>query len=79
MDFAGIWEKYHGRLSFYGTIGTQSVMPFGTPDEVRETVWRNLDIAKDGGLIAAPTHMLEPEVPWANVRAYVDACRDYKR
>ncbi len=78
MDFADIWEKYHDKLTFHGTIGTQTVMPFGTPDEVRETVWRNLDIAKDGGLIAAPTHMLEPEVPWANVRAYVDACRDYK-
>lgn len=79
MDFAEIYKKYHDKLTFHGTIGTQTVMPFGTPDEVRETVWRNLDIAKDGGLIAAPTHMLEPEVPWANVRAYVDACRDYKR
>ena len=79
MDFADIWGKYHDKLTFHGTIGTQTVMPFGTPDEVRETVWRNLDIAKDGGLIAAPTHMLEPEVPWANVRAYVDACRAYKR
>ena len=35
MDFAGIWEKYHDKLTFHGTIGTQTVMPFGTPDEVR--------------------------------------------
>lgn len=78
MDFAEIFQKYHDKLSFYGTIGTQTVMPFGTPEEVRETVRRNLDIARDGGLIAAPTHLLEPEVPWINVRAYVDACRSYK-
>ena len=77
MDFAAIYEKYHDRLSFHGTIGTQTVMPFGTPEEVRQAVWHNLEVAKDGGLFVTPTHMLEPEVPWENVLAYVQACRDY--
>ena len=31
-----------------------------------------------GGLFTAPTHLLEPEVPWENIPAYVDACREYK-
>ena len=31
-----------------------------------------------GGLLPAPTHLLEPEVPWENIIAYVEACRDYK-
>ena len=78
MDFAEIYEKYHDRLSFHGTIGTQTVMPFGTPEEVRQAVWHNLEVAKDGGLFVTPTHMLEPEVPWENVLAYVQACRDYQ-
>lgn len=30
-----------------------------------------------GGLLVAPTRMVEPEVPWENVEAYVRACRDY--
>ena len=77
MDFGGIYAKYHDRLVFHGTIGTQTVMPFGTPDQVRAEVWKNLDIASEGGLFAAPTHLLEPEVPWQNIRAYVQACRDY--
>jgi uroporphyrinogen decarboxylase len=39
-------------------------------------VARNLELAgPNGGLLACPTHMLEPEVPWANIEAYVDACR----
>ena len=79
MDFAEIFQKYQGQISFHGTIGTQSVMPFGTPEEVKKEVWKNLDIAgKKGGLFVAPTHLLEPEVPWENIVAYVEACKEYK-
>ena len=80
MDFEEIYRKYGDKISFHGTIGTQTVMPHGTPKEVKETVWRNLDIAGDkGGLFVAPTHLLEPEVPFENILAYVDACRTYKK
>ncbi|MBE6614081.1 MAG: hypothetical protein E7631_02070 [Ruminococcaceae bacterium] len=79
MDFAKIHAEYGDRLSFHGTIGTQSVMPFGTPEEVRKKVFENLDIAgKKGGLYACPTHMLEPEVPLENVIAYIRACMEYR-
>jgi uroporphyrinogen decarboxylase len=78
MDFAAIHAAYGDRLSFHGTIGTQTTMPFGTPAEVREAVRRNLAIAGPrGGLMPAPTHMVEPEVPWENVEAFVDACRTF--
>jgi uroporphyrinogen decarboxylase len=80
MDFEEIHRKYGDKISFHGTIGTQTVMPFGTPEEVKEAVWRNLDIAGEkGGLMVTPTHMLEPEVPLENILAYVDACRTYKK
>ena len=80
MDFREIHERFGDRLSFHGTVGTQSVMPFGTPEEVRETVFRNLDIAGEtGGLFVCPTHLLEPEVPLENVLAYLRACEDYTK
>jgi len=80
MDFAEIHAKYGDRLSFHGTIGTQSTMPFGTAEEVAAAVQRNLDIAgAKGGLFPAPTHLLEPEVPWENIRAYAETCKSYKR
>ncbi|MEN8254866.1 MAG: uroporphyrinogen decarboxylase family protein [Verrucomicrobiota bacterium] len=79
MDFAEIHAEFGGRLSFNGTIGTQTTMPFGTTDEVRETTIQNLDIAgTKGGLLCCPTHLLEPEVPWENIEAYAEACREYK-
>ena len=78
MDFEEIYRKYGDKISFHGTIGTQTVMPHGTPQEVKEAVWHNLDIAGEkGGLFVAPTHMLEPEVPLENILAYVEACREY--
>lgn len=79
MDFAAIHARYGDRLSFWGTIGTQSTMPFSTPEEVVAAVRRNLEIAGPrGGLLCTPTHLLEPEVPWANIEAYAAACRAYR-
>ena len=78
MDFEEIFRKYGDQVAFHGTIGTQSTMPFGTPADVKAAVKRNLDIAgPKGGLLVAPTHLLEPEVPLDNVVAYVEACNDY--
>ncbi len=79
MDFRQLHEHFGDRLSFHGTIGTQTTMPFGTPEEVRQKVFENLDIAGEhGGLYVCPTHMLEPEVPVENIVAYIQACADYK-
>ena len=79
MDFAELHAEFGERLSFDGTLGTQTTMPFGTPAEVREVVLRNLGIAgSKGGLLVSPTHLLEPEVPWENIAAYVAACREFK-
>lgn len=80
MDFGELLAQYGDALSFNGTLGTQTTMPFGTPEDVREVVLRNLEIAGDqGGLMVQPTHLLEPEVPWENVEAYVLACREFTR
>ena len=79
MDFKDVFDRYKGQVSFHGTIGTQSVMPFGTPEEVKREVKRNLDIAgQHGGLLVAPTHLIEPEVPWENILAYAEACKEYQ-
>ena len=79
MRFEDIHEQYGDKLSFHGTIGTQTTMPFGTPEDVKREVWHNLEIAGDhGGLFVAPTHLLEPEVPVENVIAYIEACREFK-
>lgn len=79
MSFKEIYNEFGGKISFHGTIGTQSTMPFGTVKDVKDKVFEHMDIAKKyGGLFPAPTHLLEPEVPWENILAYVEACKEYK-
>jgi uroporphyrinogen decarboxylase len=78
MDPVKLQREYGRHLVLDGTIGTQSVMPFGTPDDVTETVRRNIgQLGQAGGLILSPTHVLEPEVPIANIEAFFTACDTY--
>lgn len=78
MNPAELKKLYGNKLSFWGTIGTQSTFPFGTPDEMRRVVKERIGtVGKGGGLYLAPTHTLEPEVPWENMVAFVEAVKEY--
>jgi len=78
MDPAGIKAQYGDRLSFSGTIGTQTTMPHSTPAEVKAVVKERVaTVGEGGGLFLAPTHVLEPDVPWENVIAFIEAAEEY--
>ena len=80
MDIAELKRLYGDRLSFWGGIGVQTTMPFGTPEEVRASVKRLIQTASQGGgLVVAPAHVIEPDVPWENVEAFVQAVERYGR
>jgi uroporphyrinogen decarboxylase len=80
MDPAEMKRLYGDRLSFSGTIGTQTTMPFGTPEEVRREVGLRIEtVGRGGGLLLAPTHVLEPDVPWENIVAFVRSARELGR
>lgn len=76
MDPKKIKELYGDKLCLWGTIGTQTTMPFDTPSGVRNTVRDMIESAGyNGGLVVAPTHLLEPEVPWDNIIAFIEAVK----
>jgi uroporphyrinogen-III decarboxylase len=78
MDPVKLKEQYGDKLCFDGTIGIQTTMPFGTPEDVAQEVKHRIEtVGKDGGLVIAPTHVLEPEVPLDNIRAFLDAVDRY--
>lgn len=80
MDPVRLKREYRDRLAFWGCVGTQTVMPFGTPEQVQETVkWLVATVGEGGGLLLAPTHVLEPDVPWENVLAFFEAVERYGR
>lgn len=79
MDPVKIKEEYKDRLTLWGTIGTQTLMPFGTPSEVRGFCRKMIKKAEEdnGGLVLAPTHVIEPEVPFENIIAFVETVKEY--
>ncbi len=80
MDPAALKFQYGDRLSFWGTIGTQTTMPFGTPQQVKEEVRCRMEtVGQGGGLLMGPTHSLQPDVPWANIVAFFEAVEEYGR
>ena len=80
MDFNEIHDQYGGRLSFWGTIGTQKLLPFGTKEEVKTISVQRLEkCGLEGGMVVGPTHMVEPEVPWENIMAIREAAREFEK
>jgi len=69
-DTARLKREFGDRLAFCGAIDSQSVLPHGTPDEVRREVRRRIkDLAPGGGYILAAVHCVQPDVPPENVCA----------
>jgi len=78
LDLVAVKRTFGDRLAFWGGMGIQTTMPFGTPAEVRDEVKRLIDIlGAGGGYLISPTHVLEPEVSWENIRAFFDAVEEY--
>jgi len=79
MDPVKVKRECGDRLVLDGTIGTQSTMPFGSAQEVKNVVRERVrTLGGDGALILSPTHVLEPEVPLENIYAFVEAARSSK-
>ena len=78
LNLLEVKRKYGDRLAFWGTIGTQTVMPFGTSDEVKRTVKEMIELFAPG-IVLAPTHVLEPDVPWENIIAFFEAVEEFGR
>jgi uroporphyrinogen decarboxylase len=74
VDPALIKQRFGDRVAFWGTVSVQRTLPFGTPDQVRAEVRARVrDLARGGGLILSPAHVLGPETPWDNIVAFFEA------
>lgn len=61
------------RLTFWGCLGSQSTIPFGTPEQIRAEIRRlRREMSRGGGFILAPAKPLRPETPTANAAALVE-------
>ncbi|NLX35165.1 MAG: hypothetical protein GXY68_00565 [Chloroflexi bacterium] len=70
-------RKYGDEITFWGGLGSQSTVPFGSPAEIRAEVGRLCQhMTRGGGYILAPAKALQPETPTLNAAAVVESFLD---
>jgi hypothetical protein len=81
MEPEQLKAKYGDRLTFWGGgVDTQQVLPFGTPEQVREQVLRRCEIfAPGGGFVFNTIHNIQAGTPVANIVAMTDALRSFNQ
>ncbi|NIT57766.1 MAG: hypothetical protein GWN00_16510 [Aliifodinibius sp.] len=78
MDTQQLKTEFGDRLSFWGAIDTQHVLPNGTTEEVREEVRKRIhDLGAGGGYVLAPVHNIQADVPVANVLEMYTSARNF--
>lgn len=76
MDAKSLASKYGGKLIFMGGVDTQQLLPFGTPQQVREEVLRLRDIFGPDYIVSPSHEALLPIVPFENVEAMSRAAKE---
>lgn len=76
MDAKSLAAKYKDKLVFMGGVDTQQLLPFGTPEQVRDEVLRLRDVFGDNYIVSPSHEALLPNVPFENVLAMSRAAKE---
>lgn len=79
LDQGWLKQTFGGGLAYYGGISTQTVLPYGSPGEVRQAVRDAVKALADGGsgLLLAPSHRMMGDIPLENVDALLLAFSEF--
>ncbi len=79
MEPVELKKQFGDRVTFWGGgVDTQSTLPFGRPDEVRQEVRQRIEIfAKGGGFVFNSIHNIQAQVPIENVAAMYETLQEY--
>ncbi|MCC6239964.1 MAG: methyltransferase [Phycisphaerales bacterium] len=79
MDPQVLKEQFGDRITFWGGgVDTQRVLPFGTPEEVRQQVSERLRIfSKNGGFVFNTIHNIQAKTPIENLVAMLETRRQF--
>ncbi len=80
MDLPQIAKQYGNQIFFAGGIDVSQLIPFGTPEEVREECRRMIDAAgRPTGYFLGSSTELGNELPAANILAMFETAWEYGR
>lgn len=78
MDPVELKKKYGDKIIFWGGgVDTQGVFAFGTPEQVKEQVKRQVSILNEnGGFVFNTVHNVQANVPFENVVAMLEVLKE---
>jgi hypothetical protein len=78
MDIYELKRLYGDTLTFWGGIGTQRTLPYGTPDEVRAEASHIIaEMSRNGGYITSPSQDIIKDVPYENLIALIETAKEH--
>ncbi len=78
MDPMQLGQKFKGKICFHGGISTQTVLPFGKPEDVRRQVIEAIEALGPLGYIASPDQDMMGDIPLENIETMFRTIREYK-
>ncbi|MFW5981409.1 MAG: uroporphyrinogen decarboxylase family protein [bacterium] len=73
MEIAKLVEQYYSKITFYGGIDTQHLLPHGPEAKIRKEVRKVLDLfGKDGGYILSGAQGLMEDIPYQHAVAMLE-------
>jgi len=71
-------QKFGNRLSFFGGIDQQWLLPKGNKEEIEKDVKSKISIfGKDGGYMIAPAHIIQADTSIENIEVFLNAVKKY--
>ncbi len=70
--------KFGDRLSFWGAIDQQNLLPFGTPAEIEADVKAKIGaLGRGGGYLISPAHIVQSDTSVENLEAFIQAVKQF--
>lgn len=80
MEPCSLKKRFGDSITFWGGLcNTQKTLPFGTPEQIREEIKRNISCFKPGGgFVAANIHNITAEVPPQNITTMFEVANEFR-
>jgi uroporphyrinogen decarboxylase len=67
-------SKFGDRMSFWGAIDQQKLLPFGAPEEIEADIKAKIEVlGRGGGYMVSPAHVIQGDTSMENVEAMIAA------
>ncbi len=78
MELIQLKAKSKGKVALMGGLGSQTIIPNGTPEEIKAHIKHIAEqFKKEGGYIFAPSKPLQGDTPFENAVAIIEGMREY--